>query len=101
MPAVLRIAIRKGTQGAPPQAVFDPPTLQAFTLDQIFWTNEDDVAHWPGRLNADGSIDATFFMPNQIAPNGDQSAIWASANKGTFDVACSLHPDERGTIQVD
>lgn len=97
MPAQWRIAIRKQPSGPP---AYDPNPLNASTLDQIFFANEDTVAHWPCRRNADGSVNRTFFMPNQIAPNGDVSAIWSSANPGTFEVVCCLHPNERATIVV-
>jgi plastocyanin len=81
--------------------VFDPPDLPAQPLDQIFWTNNDpDEAHWPGLLDDEGNIDKTFFMPNQIAPNGDVSATFAPTAAATFKYACSLHPEEQGTITV-
>lgn len=80
---------------------FDPPTLNANILDQIFWTNNDkDQAHWPGLLNNDGTINTTFFMPNQIAPNGDTSPIFSPSNPATYSYACSLHPNEKGTITI-
>lgn len=100
MPFQRRIDIDPNPDGDSPRAVFDPDPLEANPRDQIFWTNNDGEAHWPGRLNDDGSIDRTFFMPNQIAPNGDVSAIFSPSAPATFEYACSLHPDERGTIQV-
>lgn len=95
-----RIDINKNPEGSSPRVVFDPDPLEAKTRDQIFWTNNDSEAHWPGLVNEDGTIDKTFFMPNQIAPNGDTSAIFAPAAPATFEYACSLHPDERGSITV-
>ena len=87
---------------------FDPPVLQANPRDQIFWSNEDDVPHWPGlskvvpdqpTLTADDKRD--FFMTNQIA-GGSTSSIFAPApdTAVTFDYACSLHSGETGTIKV-
>lgn len=99
MPNQRKINIRPA-MGGPPNAGFDPDELAAQTRDQIFWSNRDKVAHWPGLLNDDGSIDATFFMPNQIAPDGDVSPIFSPSAPATFKYACSLHPDEQGTITV-
>lgn len=86
--------------GPPPRVKFNPDPCPANPRDQIFWTNNDSQAHWPGRLNSDGSINKTFFMPNQIAPNGDVSQNFAAIKAETFNYACSLHPDEKGKIEV-
>jgi len=96
-----KININPNPQGTP-RVKFDPDPRNANPLDQISWTNNDTVAHWPGLLNADGSINATFFMPNQIAPNGDVSPSFAAAQAFTYTYACSLpgHANEKGTIQV-
>lgn len=83
-----------------PRAVFDPQTLPAAPRDQIFWTNNDSVPHWPGPTT-NGTIDPTGFIPNQIAPNGDTSATWSPTIAGTYPYACSLHPDEQGVIRVN
>jgi plastocyanin len=79
---------------------FNPAALTATARDQIFWTNNDDVAHWPGLLNTDGTINTTFFMPNQIAGNGDTSAIFTPSTPFTYQYVCSLHPNEKGSIVV-
>lgn len=94
------ITIEKNTQGGSPAAVFSPDPLAASVRDQIFWSNRDSEPHWPGLVKNGGTIDETFFMPNQIAPNGDVSPIFAFSTTGTFEYACSLHPDETGTIEV-
>lgn len=86
---------------SPPRVTFSPDPLPAVVSDQIFWTNNDpEQPHWPGKLKIDGSIDKTFFIPNQIAPKGDTSATWAPGVAGTVDYACSLHTDEKGKISV-
>ena len=73
---------------------FDPSELNAKAGDQIFWTNNDDEAHWPGLPDDD-----SFFMPNQIAPGGT-SSIFSPGRPDVFDYVCSIHPDETGTITV-
>ncbi len=88
----------------PSQANFDPPFLgppkqQVEPGDQVFWANNDTQAHWPGLLAPDGSINKSYFMPNQIAPNS-QSSIFAVGSSGTLKYACSLHPGEIGTIKI-
>ena len=93
---------------------FDPPVLEANPRDQIFWSNEDDAAHWP-RLTAIVPDQPTltddqkrdFFMTNQIAGNS-VSSIFAPApfatgvTEVTFDYDCSLagHSGEKGKITV-
>jgi plastocyanin len=85
---------------------FDPPLVTVTVRDTIFWTNNDSVAHWPGLLNDDGTINPTFFIPNQIAPNGDVSASFGSGQPDpgqpdvSFKYECSLHrgQGEEGTI---
>jgi len=92
----LKISINKN-----PTVTFSPNPLAASTLDQIFWVNNDDTdPHWPGLQNADGSINKTFFMANQIAPGGDTSAIFSPSTAASLPYACSLHQNETGVINV-
>lgn len=101
MPMQRKISINENPYGDSPRVVFDPDPLEAKKQDQIFWTNYDtEQAHWPGRLLDDGTIDETYFMPNQIAPNGDSSSSFSPSTARTLNYACSLHPDERGSIVV-
>ncbi|SRR5260221_3759984 len=81
---------------------FDPSVRDANILDQIFWTNNDKTQpHWPGLADSTGKVtNPTFFMPNQIAPNGDTSPIFSPSNPATYQYACSLHPNEKGTIKI-
>ena len=77
-----------------------PNPLAAKVGDEIVWTNNDDRAHWPGLAN--GTLNATFFMPNQIAPDSPSSSF-RPGSTGTLNYACSLHPNdarEKGTIHV-
>ena len=97
MPIQRQININKSGGGI----TFSPNPLNANTQDQIFWTNNDDKAHWPGRVKKDGTIDTTFFMDNQIAPNGT-SPIFAASVAGTLNYKCSIqgHENETGSIEV-
>ena len=98
MPFTWTINITKGPKGK--GAVFNPnPLTQVAPGDQIIWANNDTVAHWPGLVNEDGSIDKTFFMPNQIAPNST-SPTFSPGVAATLNYADSLNPSERGSIQV-
>ncbi len=84
----------------PPLAEFVPnPLTEIAPGDQVFWANNDDNAHWPGLLNPNGSINKTYFMPNQIAPHSTSDAFSFAAD-GPVNYVCSIHPDETGTIQV-
>jgi plastocyanin len=97
MPIQRQININKSGGGI----AFSPATLNANTSDQIFWTNNDDKPHWPGLADGTGKVtNPTFFMPNQIAPNGDTSPIFSASTGNTFQYACSLHPNETGSIKV-
>jgi plastocyanin len=92
--ATWRINIKKNpTQ--PPPAVFsfdEPPQIQVG--DQVFWSNDDTVAHWPAVTG-----NPTFFMDFQIAPKSTSPAF-APGNVGPISYFCSLHPTETGTIDV-
>lgn len=84
----------------PPGIQFEPNPLSNVALDdQIVWANNDSVAHWPGLLNSDGTINKTFFMANQIAPQSSSDTFVVGAS-GTLKYVCSLHPGETGTIQI-
>ena len=90
------------TPAIAPGIKFDPnPLNNVGTGDQVVWANNDGRAHWPGLVKADGTIDTTFFMPNQIAPHST-SVTFSPANPGTLHYACSLpgHEGEKGSIQV-
>lgn len=79
----------------PPRAKFNPnPLPKVLVGDNIVWANNDSVPHWPGVAG-----NPAFFMPNQIAPNSSSSAFAPTAEEN-IDYFCSLHPDEKGTIQV-
>lgn len=97
-----QISIKKNASGTSPRVTFDPNPLAASAGDEIFWTNDDSEPHWPGRPNADGTINTTFFIPNQIAPGGDTSASFAPMVSGTLGYVCSLpgHRDETGCIVI-
>lgn len=99
MPFNWTISISPG-ETEPPKAQFDPnPLTQVAPGDQVIWSNNDTVAHWPGLLTGDGSIIETYFMPNQIAPNSTSDGFAAGADE-VLHYACSLHPEEKGTIHV-
>ena len=86
---------------SPSPATFSPNPLQANTRDQIFWMNSDpNDPHWPGLLKDDGTINKTFFMPNQIAPGGDTSPIFSASTAATLNYACSLHQNETGVLSI-
>ena len=104
MPIEQQITITTTPGGGSPRISFDPNPLVANEGDQIFWTNNDTQPHWPGRVMGDGSINKTFFMPNQIAPNGDVSPIFSTVvtadSSAPLKYACSLHPEETGSITI-
>jgi plastocyanin len=79
----------------PPRITFSPnPLPKVQPGDNIVWANNDSEPHWPCVA---GTQD--IFMPNQIAPNSTSSAYSPTA-AGNLNYFCSLHPDEKGTIQV-
>jgi plastocyanin len=80
-------------------ATFNPNQQLANVGDEIFWSNKDSQPHWPGLVKADGTINTTFFMPNQIAPNSPSSTFIPNAS-GLLRYKCSLHPNESGSVQV-
>ena len=92
-----RIVIKPSAPGASPRVTFDPDPLQANPADQIFWTNNDTQAHWPGLPG-----NPTFFMSNQIAPGGDVSPVFSTTVIGTLNYVCTIngHQNETGRIVI-
>ena len=92
-----RIVIKPNAPGASPRVTFDPNPLQANPADQIFWTNNDTQAHWPGQPG-----NPTFFMSNQIAPGGDVSPVFSTTVVGTLTSVCTIagHQNETGSIVI-
>lgn len=80
--------------------IYDPPTLTNVQVgDQIIWSNKDDKAHWPG-LKTNGSVDQTYFMPNQIAAHSP-SSTFVPGVAGNVTYVDSLDPSgPTGTIEV-
>ena len=95
MPFTWRINIE--TNPKPPgPAVFEfdqnPPQIQVG--DQIIWSNNDTVAHFPTPVGQ-----SYAFMPNQIAPQSTSPAF-APGTPGTIAYKCALHPDEAARFVV-
>ena len=94
MPFTWKIAIKRNPK-QPGPAIFEfdqQPDIQIG--DQIFWSNEDTVPHFPT------PVDQKFvFMANQVAAKSTSSAFVPNAN-GTIKYVCSLHNGESGTIVV-
>jgi plastocyanin len=94
MPFTWRINIRQNPK-PPGPAIFEfdqPPQIQVG--DQIIWSNDDTVAHFPTPVNQ-----TYVFMTNQIAAKST-SPGFAPSTPGTINYVCSLHPGESGTIVV-
>jgi plastocyanin len=98
MPLKWSITIKKNGS-PPPPGVFDPELTNVNVGDQIFWSNNDDETHWPGKLGTNGSIDETYFMWYQI-PGGSTSSTFIPGAPGEITYACSKHPAETGRIVV-
>ena len=92
-----KITICRKRSGGGPE--FEPAYLVVNKGDQIFWVNNDIDPHWPGLMNADGTINETFFMQNQILPS-DSSTVFIPGLEGDFTYSCSLHQNEMGRILV-
>lgn len=95
------ITITTAPAGSSPRITFTPNPLQANQADQIFWTNNDTQAHWPG-LQKTGSVDQEFFMSYQIAPGGGTSTVFSTTVVGTLTYVCTIagHEHETGRIEI-
>lgn len=93
MPFTWRINIRPNPQPSSP-AIYQPQQVQAEVGDQIIWSNDDNVPHFPTPAGR-----GYQFMPNQIAAHSTSPAF-APGTAGTINYFCSLHPSETGTIVV-
>lgn len=97
-----RIIITPKTPGGSPRVTFDPNPLQANQADQIFWTNNDTVAHWPGLVDGNGNVQPQFFMSYQIAGGGGTSTVFSTTVLGTLNYICTIagHENEKGSIVI-
>jgi plastocyanin len=68
---VQQLSVTIGRTGGKLQ--FTPQTLNAFTGDQVFWINNDTVAHQPAALNPDQS---TTPIVDSIPP-GETSNVFS------------------------
>ena len=94
MPFTWRINIRQNPK-PPGPAIFEfdqPPQIQVG--DQIIWSNNDTLAHFPKPVGQ-----SYEFMPSQIAPQST-SPSFAPGTQGTIDYYCALHPDEKASFAV-
>ena len=96
MPFTWRINIKPNpapTPSAPAIFEFDqPPQIQVG--DQVIWSNDDTVAHFPTPDDPNVS-----FLSNQVAAKSTSPAF-APGKPGTITYKCSLHPGETGNIVV-
>ena len=59
-----------------PNPLPDPKSSNTVSVgDQIFWTNNDNVPHWPGIVNY-----PTVFMPRAIGPGETSPAFVPDAS---------------------
>jgi len=99
MPFTWQIKIDKNSPGTAYKYAPTPLTNVAIG-DVIIWTNNDSNPHWPALKNGDGTLNTTYFMANQIAPNSP-SANFVPGVTGTFTYVDSLNPTgPTGTIIV-
>ena len=68
---------------------FNPPEIKVPVGGTIVWTNKDAVPH---------TVSGIDFTSGTLNP-GD-SFTYTFADEGTFDYACSLHPQMKGTVIV-
>jgi len=94
MPFTWRINITRSPKRRGP-AIFEFEQEPDIRIgDQIIWSNDDTVPHFPT------PVDQPFvFMANQIAAKSTSSAFAPNA-AGTIKYVCSLHNGESGTIEV-
>jgi plastocyanin len=87
-----RRVVIKRNNASPPQVVFDPDPFPAQPGDQIFWFNDDTVAHWPALLNDDDTISdpKTSFMRQQIEPQRSSTSTNPAVD---LKYGCCLHLD--------
>jgi len=94
MPFAWRINITKNPKEGGPAIYTFEETPQVQVGDVIFWTNDDEVPHWPAL-----ATNKTQFLSNQIAANSS-SPVFAPGRVGTIKYICALHEGESGVIEV-
>jgi plastocyanin len=101
MPFTWKISITKVANPQPTKrAAFSPdPLVDVQIGDQIFWSNDDDEAHFPTPGIPTSPLVTPPLVSNQIAPNSTSSAF-APGQTGVFHYYCSRHIDETGSFVV-
>lgn len=90
--SIFKIRIKAGNP-----AVFDPNPLKVNVNDSAFWSNGDNVAHWP----APSAANPTGWLDEKIAPGGVSIQIsFNPPGPYTLNYVCALHPGETGQIKV-
>jgi plastocyanin len=71
---------------------FQPATLTSLQGSKILWTNMDATTH---TVTSD---DGTSFNSGYILPGG--SYTFTADQLGSYPYHCSIHPAEKGTLQI-
>lgn len=86
---------------------FDPQRATANTGDDIFWTNHDTRAHWPGPSGPGGPTGPAAWLDAPIPgvtggspPASSNSISFPASVTGPQHYYCALHPHETGVIIV-
>jgi plastocyanin len=88
-----------------PEAAFTPQNQAANVGDLIYWCNTTSDPHWPAPVIGGSVVEDSWMdyaipgkLPNEPAPTSQQAVSFSSA--GTYNYACAIHQEERGTITV-
>lgn len=71
---------------------FTPATLNVHEGDTVIWTNHDSIPHTATAL------DGKSFDSGAIDPGESWKFVFTKS--GHFNYRCAIHPDMRGTINV-
>jgi plastocyanin len=71
---------------------FTPATLSVHAGDTVVWTNKDSIPHTATAL------DGKSFDSGAIDPGESWKFVFTKS--GHFNYRCAIHPDMRGTINV-
>lgn len=68
---------------------FNPATITVKAGDTVTWTNDDSTTH---------TVTSSAFNSGPLDPGKTFSFTFATA--GTFDYACTIHPNMKGQVVV-
>ncbi|MFL6526270.1 MAG: multicopper oxidase domain-containing protein [Nitrososphaera sp.] len=102
MPSNFEISIVKGASDPSSGVFYDPSPATIKQGSSLRWTNNDSVPHTAtaGSLDNAQAAAGADFDTGILGPGQSSEQITISADPGTYDYYCTLHPFMKGQLAV-